>query len=59
MRRLSLNYCRSYSADAGEDSDGQSLPLWYARYVQTLGTSIMTKTRIIRHISIQIRQTSK
>ena len=41
------------------DGDGKSLPLWYALYVQMLGTSTMIKKRIIRQISIQIRQTSK
>ena len=56
MRRLSLNECRSYLVDVDGDGDGQSLPLWYAHYVQTLGTSTMTKTRIIRQISIQICQ---
>ena len=59
MRRLSLNYCRSYLMDVDRDGNGQSLLLWYALYVQTLGTSTMIKTRIIRQISIQIRQTSK
>ena len=38
---------------------GLILPLWYAVYVRTLGTSTMVKTLKIREISIQIRQTSK
>ena len=59
MRRLSLNYCRSYLVDVDGDGDGQSLPLWYALYVQTSETNTMIKTRIIRQILIQIRQTSK
>ena len=59
MRRLSLNYCHSYLVDVDGDGDGQSLPLWYALYVQTLGTSTMIKTRIICQILVQICQTSK
>ena len=45
--------------DGDGDGNGQSLPLWHALYVQTLGTTMLIKTHIILQILIQIRQTSK